>query len=224
MDSTSSFNYDGPNNDALLSTGFPNSTLVALDLATLASQTWLSAMRHWPLTLQPLSDNSMEEEEEEEETETMLVIVPPEPTISFQESIPGVPTLDESEGKTAMALQQDNVLHYITYLVADTAPADFPGFGAYCPDVCPHLMAAFEAHIVLLDVRQPLFRGSVLSIIMLDDQLLWPRTAPSTHQTFPGTFDNSPIALWVGSTCSLSLDSAGMSIDFLIFLGITLRH
>ena len=95
----------------------------------------------------------MEEEEEEEETETMLVMVPPEQTISFQDSVPGIPTLDESEGETAMALRQDDVLHYITYLVADAAPADFPGFGAYCPDVCLHLVAAFKARIVWLDAR-----------------------------------------------------------------------
>ena len=101
----------------------------------------------------------------------MLVIVPPEQTISFQESIPGVPTLDESKGETAMVLRQDDVLHYITYLVADAAPTDFPGFGAYCPDICPHLVAAFKAHIVPLDARQPLFRGSALPIVVLDDQL-----------------------------------------------------
>ena len=165
------FQYDGPNNDALLSTGFPNSTLAALDLATSVSRTRLCAMRRWPSALQALQDDSMEEEEEEEETETMLVVVPPEQTISFQETIPGVPTLDESEGETAMALRQDDVLHYITYLVADAAPADFPGFGAYCPDVCPHLVAAFEARIVPLDARRPLFRGSALPIVVLDDQL-----------------------------------------------------
>jgi hypothetical protein len=71
----------------------------------------------------------------------------------------------------AMALHQDDVLHYITYLVTDAAPADFPGFGAYCPDVCLHLVVAFKAHIVLLDARQPLFRGSVLPIVVLDNQL-----------------------------------------------------
>ena len=108
---------------------------------------------------------------EEEETETMLVIIPPKQTISFQETIPGVPTRDESEGETAMALHQDDVLHYITYLVTDVAPTDFPGFGACCPYICPHLVAAFEACIVPLDARQPLFRGLVLPIIMLDDQL-----------------------------------------------------
>ena len=113
----------------------------------------------------------MEEEEEEEETETMLVVVPPEQTISFQDSVPGVPTLDESEGETAMALRQDDILHYITYLVTDVAPADFPGFGAYCPDVCPHRVVAFEARVVPLDTRQPLFRGSALPIVVLDNQL-----------------------------------------------------
>ena len=70
-----------------------------------------------------------------------------------------------------MALHQDDILHYITYLVTDAAPTDFPGFRVYCPDVCPHLVAAFEARIVPLDARQPLFRGSALPIVVLDDQL-----------------------------------------------------
>ena len=62
------FNYSGLNNDVLLSTGFPNSTLVALDLVTSATRVELGAMWSWaPLLaqLQHLTDNTMEEEEEE---------------------------------------------------------------------------------------------------------------------------------------------------------------
>jgi hypothetical protein len=151
-------------------------TLAVLGLATSMTNAQLSVMQPWAPTVaqlqQRFSNDFMEEEEEEEEeeVETMLIMVPPEPTISFQDTVPGVLIVGEGECEMAQALCQDVILHFITYLVTDVAPADFPGFRAYCPEVCPYLVSAFEAHVILLNTKEPLFMGSVLPIVVLDNK------------------------------------------------------